>query len=90
MVAYKGLYSLKLTTVKDQEDRIGLGLRKLEDGAEDVEKMKLVLAKEEVKLQAAQRACSEMLSNLEVSSLQAKKEQEPVLFPTHMTRPHHA
>ena len=74
----KELYARKLAEIKKKAYSINLGLQKLEQGAADVEKMKIVLAKEEVKLQEAERACTAMLSSLEISSLEAKKEKEIV------------
>ena len=43
-----------------------------------MEKMKVVLAEEEVKLKEADDACGAMLGNLEISSLEAKREKEAV------------
>ena len=72
--SYKVMYAAKLAEVKVKERNVALGLKKLAEGAKDFEKMKIVLAKEEVKLQEAERACTAMLSSLEISSLEAKKE----------------
>eukprot|EP00937_MAST-01D_sp_MAST-1D-sp2_P000239 g239.t1 len=78
IAAFKEMYTTKLDEVKTKERNVALGLKKLAEGAEDVEKMKLVLADEEIKLKEADRAAAEMLSKLEVSSMTAKKESDVV------------
>lgn len=47
-------------------------------GAEDVEAMKIVLAEEQKKLEVATAETNKMLSSLEVSSAEAKKEGDQV------------
>ena len=54
------------------------GLEKLAAGAKDVEKMKIVLAQEEIKLRESEAATNAMLGKLEVSSMEAKKEADIV------------
>jgi len=76
--SYKGLYSAKLTELNTKETNVNLGLKKLVQGAEDVEKMKIVLAQEEVKLRQAEEDSNIMLSKLQVSSMEAKKESDAV------------
>jgi dynein heavy chain len=72
------LYSTKLTALKDQEERVNLGLEKLMKGAEDVEKMKIVLAEQQVQLEIATVETNTMLASLEVSSAEAQKESAKV------------
>lgn len=57
---------------------MNLGLKKLIQGAEDVEAMKIVLAEEQKKLEVATLETNKMLSSLEVSSAEAKKEGDQV------------
>lgn len=75
---YKKLYSHKLSEIRVKESRVTLGLEKLLKGAEDVEAMKIVLADEQVKLQKATEETNVMLGNLEIQSLEAKKESDSV------------
>jgi len=75
---FKELYALKLREIQTKEERVHIGLQKLAEGAKDVEKMKVVLAEEEVKLAEADAACGAMLGDLEISSLEAKREKEAV------------
>lgn len=72
------LYSTKLSALKDQEERVNLGLEKLLKGAEDVEAMKIVLAEQQVQLEVATVETNNMLASLEVSSAEAKKESDKV------------
>jgi len=76
--SYKLMYSEKLAEIKDKETRVKLGLEKLIQGADDVEKMKIVLAAEDKKLAKATIDTNNMLESLEVSSMEAKKEGEQV------------
>lgn len=75
---YRDMYSTKLNQIKQKEVRVNLGLEKIVKGGKDVEAMKLVLAEEESKLKEAERASNEMLTSLEVSSLEAKRESDLV------------
>ena len=75
---YKSMYSQKLEEVNQKERNIRTGLSKLIQGAEDVEAMKLVLADEQVKLAVATDDTNKMLGSLEISSLEAKKENDLV------------
>ena len=75
---FKELYTVKVAEIREKEQRVNIGLTKLKQGAKDVEKMKIVLASEEVKLKEADDACGAMLGNLEISSLEAKREKEAV------------
>ena len=75
---FQKVYREKLDEVEEKEERVRVGLKKLEDGAVDVEEMKVALAAEKTKLAAAEKACNEMLSSLEISSLRARKEAEEV------------
>ena len=68
----------KLKEIEEMSSRVTVGLEKLQQGAEDVETMKVVLADEEVKLRKAEEATNAMLSKLELSSMAAKKEQDAV------------
>lgn len=54
--------------------RLNLGLQKLIQGAKDVAAMKIVLAEEQKKLEVATTETMKMLSSLEVSSAEARKE----------------
>ena len=76
--AYKSMYGAKLEALKDKEGRVKLGLEKLIQGAQDVEAMKVVLAAEQVKLEEATENTNKMLTTLEASSAEAKKEGEQV------------
>jgi dynein heavy chain len=76
--AYKDMYGVKLAGIKKQESNVNLGLQKLIGGAKDVEEMKKVLAKEQVKLKQATEDTNKMLGSLEVSSMEAKQEGEQV------------
>ncbi|RLN86351.1 hypothetical protein BBJ28_00004571 [Nothophytophthora sp. Chile5] len=75
---YKTIYAEKLDEVRRQEAAVNLGLQKLSQGAQDVERMKLVLKEEEAKLVAAEAAANKMLETLQVKSLEAKKENDVV------------
>ncbi|KAG2951559.1 Dynein gamma chain, flagellar outer arm [Phytophthora cactorum] len=75
---YKELYAEKLSEVRHQEGAVNLGLQKLGQGAQDVEKMKVVLKEEEAKLVVAEAAANKMLETLQVKSLEAKKENDIV------------
>jgi dynein heavy chain len=76
--SYKQMYDDKLAGIEERSSRVATGLVKLQQGAEDVETMKVVLADEEVKLRKAEEATNAMLSKLEVSSMAAKKEKDAV------------
>ena len=78
LAAYKSMYSTKLASLKEKESRVKLGLDKLIQGAQDVEGMKVVLAKEQVKLEEATVSTNKMLESLEVSSAEAKLEGDQV------------
>jgi dynein heavy chain len=78
IAAYKAMYKNKLGALKEKEGRVKLGLEKLVQGAEDVEAMKVVLAKEQVKLEEATISTNKMLQGLEISSNEAKLEGEQV------------
>lgn len=56
--------------------RLNLGLQKLIQGAKDVAAMKIVLAEEQKKLEVATTETMKMLSSLEISSAEARKEGE--------------
>jgi dynein heavy chain len=75
---YSGMYQQKCDEIMMKASRVEIGLEKLASGAKDVEKMKVVLAHEEVKLRASEEATNAMLSKLEVSSMEAKKEADAV------------
>lgn len=59
---------------QEKEMRLNLGLQKLIQGAKDVAAMKIVLAEEQKKLEVATAETMKMLSSLEVSSAEARKE----------------
>jgi dynein heavy chain len=75
---YRQTYQQKLDEIKHKEESVNLGLTKLVQGAEDVEKMKLVLADKAKELEKATEETNKMLSSLEVSSHEAKKESDKV------------
>ena len=75
---YTTMYKLKCQEIVNKSSRVEIGLDKLAAGARDVERMKIVLAEEEVKLRLAEEATNVMLSKLEVSSMEAKKEADAV------------
>ena len=55
-----------------------LGLEKLEQGAKDVEDMKVVLAEEDKKLAVASEETNKMLDGLQISSAEAQREGDKV------------
>jgi len=75
---YSAMYAKKCLDISVKSSRVDIGLEKLKAGAKDVEKMKIVLAEEEVKLRRAEEFTSAMLSKLEVSARDAKKEADAV------------
>lgn len=75
---YKSMYSVKVQEIDQKAYSVLTGLDKLQQGAEDVERMKIVLADEEVELRAAEEKTNVMLGKLEKSSLEAKKEADAV------------
>ena len=75
---FSTMYSKKSDDILNKASRVEIGLEKLASGAKDVEKMKVVLAQEEIKLRASEEATNAMLSKLEVSSMEAKKEADAV------------
>ncbi|OQS05067.1 dynein heavy chain, outer arm [Thraustotheca clavata] len=75
---YKMLYKTKIQEIHKSESSINTGLQKLIQGAADVEKMKGVLKGEEAKLIQAEQAANTMLENLQVKSMEAKKENDIV------------
>ena len=75
---FKQMYAAKLTELRVKEERVSLGLRKLTQGAEDVEAMKAVLAEEQGKLEVATLETNKMLASLEVSSAEAQREGDQV------------
>jgi dynein heavy chain len=75
---YSGMYTRKCQEIDNKAKSVEIGLEKLAAGAKDVEKMKIVLAQEEIKLRASEKATNEMLGKLEISSMEAKKEADIV------------
>lgn len=75
---YEIMYKKKSAEIVTKASRVEIGLEKLKEGAQDVEKMKVVLAQEEVKLKQSEEATNVMLSKLEMSSMEAKKEADAV------------
>ena len=76
--SYKKMYANKLSALKEKESRVNLGLEKLIQGAQDVEAMKIILAKEQLKLEEATVSTNKMLESLEMSKTQAQLEGEQV------------
>eukprot|EP01038_Epipyxis_sp_PR26KG_P006437 gene6437-8857_t len=75
---YMNMYKVKCNEIINKASRVEIGLEKLKLGALDVEKMKIVLAEEEVKLKLSEEATNVMLNKLEKSSMEAKKEADAV------------
>ena len=75
---FSSMYAAKSDEIVMKASRVEIGLEKLKSGANDVEKMKVVMAGEEEKLKAAEESTNAMLSRLEVSSMAAKKEANAV------------
>ena len=75
---YSSMYAIKAGEIKVKASRVEIGLEKLASGAKDVEKMKIVLREEEVKLKQSEEATNLMLGKLETSSMEAKKEADAV------------
>lgn len=75
---YSAMYAAKCSEIVVKASRVEIGLEKLKSGAKDVEKMKVVLRDEEIKLKQSEEATNFMLSKLEVSSMEAKKEADAV------------
>eukprot|EP01041_Mallomonas_annulata_P002980 gene2980-5847_t len=75
---YSVLYTKKCSDVVVKASRVEIGLEKLNSGAKDVEKMKVVLEEEEVKLKLAEESTNVMLTKLEKSSMEAKREADVV------------
>lgn len=76
--SYQKMYTAKLLALQEKETRVNLGLEKLIQGAQDVEAMKIILAKEQIKLEEATASTNKMLESLEMSRTQAKLEGEQV------------
>jgi dynein heavy chain len=74
--AYKTTYSLKLDGIKKQARNITIGLNKLREAEEDVDKMKGLLEEQHVQLGVAEKAANAMLVKLEVSSKEANIKKE--------------
>ena len=68
---YNVMYVKKSLEITVKASRVEIGLEKLKLGAMDVEKMKVALAIEEIKLRESEIAANSMLSKLEVSSREA-------------------
>ncbi len=75
---FKVMYGTKLAALKQKAANIALGLDKLQQGAEDVAAMKIVLADQMVKLGVATEQTNKMLASLEISSAEALKESKLV------------
>lgn len=76
---FQSLYRSKWDQLDKQERDILNGLSKLMQGAKDVEDMKLILSKDEIKFKEAEQATNEMLQSLQVKSMDAKKENDIVV-----------
>jgi dynein heavy chain len=75
---FTSMYAIKSNEIVIKASRVEIGLEKLKSGALDVEKMKVVLAEEEIKLKEAETSTNLMLTKLELSSMEAKKEADAV------------
>lgn len=74
---YKGVYRSKLGAIQKQENDVKVGLKKLDEAETDVDKMKGVLAEQEVFLQKADKEANVMLQKVEVGTKAANiKKQE--------------
>ena len=78
IASYKDMYTKKLEEIKDKEKRVNLGLEKLIKGAEDVAKMKILLAEEDIKLQKATEETNIMLVDLQKNAAEAQTESAKV------------
>ena len=67
-----------MAEIEHKEASILLGLEKLEQGAKDVEDMKVVLAEEDKKLAVASEETNKMLEGLQISSAEAQREGDKV------------
>ncbi|KAA0176015.1 hypothetical protein FNF27_02407 [Cafeteria roenbergensis] len=75
---YKDTYKRKLKETSQKEANVSLGLKKLTQGEADVDKLKGVLALEEVKLQQASQQTREMLESLKLDQAKADRKSEEV------------
>jgi dynein heavy chain len=75
---YKTTYKAKLAETAKKEANINLGLQKLIQGAEDVDKLKVVLANEEVKVQKASLETKNMLESLKIDQEKADEKSQEV------------
>jgi dynein heavy chain, axonemal len=75
---YSVMYQSKYDELIQKASRVEIGLEKLQSGANDVEKMKVSLADEEIKLKESELAANRMLHQLEISSMEAKREADAV------------
>eukprot|EP01138_Halocafeteria_seosinensis_P007479 gb/GECG01007645.1/.p1 GENE.gb/GECG01007645.1/~~gb/GECG01007645.1/.p1 ORF type:complete len:3314 (+),score=514.53 gb/GECG01007645.1/:1-9942(+) len=73
---YKNVYQKRLEEIKEKEQRVNLGLQKLNKGSQDVEDMKVTLAQEREKLEKATQEVNEKLGSLQTSSAEAEKASE--------------
>jgi dynein heavy chain len=72
------LFHTKAVELEDKAKSVMVGLRKLEQGAEDVEKLKVALAGEDVKLRGSDDKAIKLLGQLEKASMASEKEAEVV------------
>jgi dynein heavy chain, axonemal len=75
---YKTTYKKKLVETAKKEANVNLGLQKLIQGAEDVDKLKGVLAQEDIKVQKASLATKQLLESLKVDQEAADKKSQEV------------
>lgn len=68
---YKSVYTEKLSVTQQQEKNVTIGLQKLAEAEEDVDKMKGILEDQNISLQEADKAANAMLEKVERGSKDA-------------------
>ena len=73
--AYKKLYERKLFVLNDKENQVGQGLRKLIQGAKDVEEMKVSLKKSQAKIAEKTEETNKSLEDVKAKKAEAEREE---------------
>lgn len=76
--AYQELYNKKYSAIDLEEQNITKGLDKLDEATSDVDKLKVVLEDENVKLEAATESTNKLLKELEVENKNADVKAQEV------------
>jgi len=76
--SYKDVYKVKFDEIELQASSVKIGLTKLQEAGDDVEKMKIVLKDEEIKLKESEEQTNKLLVKLESESAIAKKKADEV------------